>query len=191
MGKTSLKNISLSRIDKNDRDVFIEAYDLYVDHIYRFIYFKVSNKETAEDLSSAVFLKTWNYLQSGNFLDCKTLKSLLYKIARNLIIDHYRKTSSQPSVSLEDSFGDYVVDVADDKQDIFKEIDVSIDITRIEKKLAELKDEYREALIMRYIDELSIGEMSKILDKSKGNVRVLIHRATNALKDLVNLDEKK
>ncbi len=191
MSKVSLKNTSLSRIDKNDRDAFIEAYDLYVDHIYRFIYFKVSNKETAEDLSSAVFLKTWNYLQGGNFLDCKTLKSLLYKIARNLIIDHYRKTSSQQSVSLEDSVFDKGLDVVDERQDIFKEADVSIDIARLEKKLLELKDEYREALLMRYVDELSIGEMSKILDKSKGNTRVLIHRATNALKDLVNLDEAK
>jgi RNA polymerase sigma-70 factor (ECF subfamily) len=168
----------------------MEAYDLYVDHIYRFIYFKVSNKETAEDFSSAVFLKTWNYLQDGNFLECKTLKALLYKIARNLIIDHYRKASSQQNISLEESTGDYGPEIVDDNQDIARQADVSISITRIEKKLAELKDEYREVLVMRYVDELSISEMAKILDKPKGNVRVLIHRATNALKDLVNLDEQ-
>ncbi len=191
MNKTSGKNISLSRIDKNDRDAFIEAYDLYVDHIYRFVYFKVGNKETAEDLSSAVFLKTWNYLQSGNCLECKTLKALLYKIARNLIIDHYRKNSLQNNVSLDSSIYDYSADIASKDQDVAKKTEIIIDTEIIEKKLSELKDEYREALIMRYVDELSIGEISKILDKSKGNTRVLIHRAINALKDLVNLDEDK
>jgi len=94
------EKILYSRIKNKDRQAFVKAYDLYVDQIYRFIYFKVGNKEEAEDLSSAVFLKIWSYLQENNIIDSKTLRSLLYKIARNIIIDHYRKINQRENVSL-------------------------------------------------------------------------------------------
>ena len=50
--------------------------------------------------------------------------------------------------------------------------------------MKELKDEYREVIILRYVNELSISEIAEILNKRKGNTRVLIYRATKALKDL-------
>lgn len=85
-----------------DKQAFIEAYDLYIEQIFRFIYFKVGNREEAEDIASMVFLKCWNYVYEGNLGDYHTLKSLLYKIARNTIIDHYRKNQNRKSVSLDD-----------------------------------------------------------------------------------------
>ena len=175
--------ILYSKLKSKDAKSFIKIYDLYIDQIYRFIYFKVSNAEEAEDLSSAVFLKAWSYIQEGNAIKRKTFKALIYKIARNLIIDHYRKASQQKNVSMED---DYVKEIIDDKQDVQKEIELKNDIESIQLKLKELKDEYREVIIMRFIDELSISEIAEVLDKSKGNVRVLIYRALKALRELTS-----
>ena len=81
------KNI-FAKLKKGDKDAFINAYDLYADPIYRFIYFKISNSEEAQDLTSAVFLKAWNYIQENSLKDYKTLKALFYKIARTSIIDY-------------------------------------------------------------------------------------------------------
>jgi RNA polymerase sigma-70 factor (ECF subfamily) len=167
-----------------DKQAFIEAYDLYIDQIYRFVYFKVVNKEEAEDVTSMVFLKCWNYIYEGNLGDYGTLKPLLYKIARNTIIDHYRKASNRESVSIDDVANTAVV--IDEKQDPLEEAAVSIDFQHvIENKLPQLKDEYREVIILRFINELSIAEISKILNKTNGNVRVLIHRALDSLQQLV------
>jgi len=183
------EKILYSRIKNKDRQAFVKAYDLYVDQIYRFIYFKVGNKEEAEDLSSAVFLKIWSYLQENNIIDSKTLRSLLYKIARNIIIDHYRKINQRENVSLDKTMEQGgLIDV---KQDIAQRAEVMSDLMVIETKLPELKEEYREVIIMRYINELSIKEIAEILDKSKGNVRVLIYRALSTLKELMNQDENK
>jgi len=183
------EKILYSRIKNKDRQAFVKAYDLYVDQIYRFIYFKVGNKEEAEDLSSAVFLKIWSYLQENNIIDSKTLRSLLYKIARNIIIDHYRKINQSENVSLDKTMEQGgLIDV---KQDIAQRAEVMSDLMVIETKLPELKEEYREVIIMRYINELSIKEIAEILDKSKGNVRVLIYRALSTLKELMNQDENK
>ena len=179
-----IKEIILySKVKSKDAKSFIKVYDLYIDQIYRFIYFKVSNAEEAEDLSSAVFLKVWSYIQEGNEIKHKTLKALIYKISRNLIIDHYRKVSRQKSVSMDD---DFVKDIADDKQDIHKEIELKDDIESIKLKLKELKDEYREIIVMRFVNELSISEIAEILDKPKGSVRVLIFRALKAVRDLTS-----
>jgi len=183
------EKILYSRIKNKDRQAFVNAYDLYVDQIYRFIYFKVGNKEEAEDLSSAVFLKIWSYLQENNIIDSKTLRPLLYKIARNIIIDHYRKINQRENVSLDKTMEQGgLIDV---KQDIAQRAEVMSDLMVIETKLPELKEEYREVIIMRYINELSIKEIAEILDKSKGNVRVLIYRALSVLRELMNQDENK
>ncbi len=62
---------------------------------------------------------------------------------------------------------------------------MSSDIKLIESKLLELKDEYQEVIILRYVDELSISEISEIMEKPKGNVRVLLHRSLKALRELL------
>src|SRR3989338_11153519 len=99
MGKIEEK-ILFYKIKKNERQAFIKAYDLYIDQLYRFIYFKVGSKEEAEDLCSAVFLKAWNYILEKSLIEEKSLKALLYKIARNSIIDYYRKNKDKESISL-------------------------------------------------------------------------------------------
>ena len=186
IGKIEEK-LLLYRIKQSDKDAFIRAYDLYVDQLYRFIYFKVGNREEAEDLCSAMFLKTWHYILENSLKDQKTLKALFYKISRNLIIDHYRKTKGKETMSLDDEKG---IKITDEKQNLNNDIELKADLLVLESKLPELKDEYREVIISRFINELSIKEIAEVLDKSRGNVRILIYRSLNALKELLSQDEK-
>ena len=171
------------RLKNKDKEAFIEAYDLYLNDIYRFVYFKVGDKEEAEDLTSCVFLKSWDHIQNNSITDYNTLKALFYKVARNLIIDHYRKKSRQNEVSYSDEQN--AIDIADENQDIIKEVELANDIKNVETKIFELKDEYREVLILRYINEMSVNEIANILGKNKGNIRVLIFRALKALREVI------
>ncbi len=180
----------LSGVKNRDKEAFIKAYDLYVDQIFRFVYFKVGNKEEADDLTSIVFLKTWNYIQDSSVEDFKTLKFLIYKIARTSIIDYYRKTSNLNKVAFVNKEGE-PIDIKDEKQNIARQAEINSDFGIIEQKLKELKDEYREVIVLRFIDELNIKEIAVILDKPKNNVRVLVHRALKALRELTdNTDGK-
>jgi len=170
------------------KEIFIKAYDEHFDKIYRFIYFKVGNTEEAQDLTSATFLKAWNYCQS-NKIKRRTLKPLVYKIARNTVIDFYRsKSSSKAGEAIEGLDG--AANIADERQDVARRMEVASDMSLVERGLMKLKDEYREIIVLRFTEELSIGEISKILDKPKGNVRVLAHRALKALKEVLNEKEK-
>jgi len=179
----SKEKILYYRLKQKDKEAFIEAYDLFLNNIYRFVFFKVSNRETAEDITSQTFLKTWGYIQNNELKDHKTLKSLLYKVARNLVIDHYRQESRKQELSLDQE--DSPVNLADDKQDLLKKMQLDGDMEMIGEKMNEIKDEYREVIVMRYVNELSIAEIAAILEKNSGNVRVLLYRALKTLRELV------
>lgn len=183
------EGIIFYRLKDRDRDAFVRAYDQYFDDIYRFIYFKVGNKEDAEDLCSSVFLKAWDHIQNNSISEYETLKALFYKVARNAVIDHYRKKSNNQTLSLDTEIenGD---DYLDEKADIGNAMDLKMDVDLVKLKLMELKDEYRETIVLRFINDMDIADMAKILDKTKGNVRVLIHRSLEALKKIINQDDK-
>lgn len=179
---------TLSRLKNRDKDVFTEVYDNNVADIHRFVYFKIGNKEEANDLTSIIFLKTWNHIQNNTLEDAKTLRALLYKVARNAIIDYYREQGSRKSVSLDDE--ENPVDVPDLRSETHQErLDQERNLELIRSKLPFLKEEYREVIIMRFINDLSLEEIADITQKTRGNVRVLLHRALKALKDLVDADE--
>lgn len=170
-------------LKKKDKEAFLLAYDKYFDNIYRFIFFKVGSKEEAEDLTSSVFLKTWDYIQRNQLIDYDTLRSFLYTVARNLVIDHYRKKSNDMQVSLD---GEDAPQIVDHKQDLLNDISLKADYKEISKKMFSLKDEYREVLVLKYVNELSVGEIADILNKSRGNTRVLVFRALKALRELTD-----
>lgn len=183
------KNIFIRLKKYKDKQAFMAAYDLYLDQIYRFIYFKVNSVEEAQDLTSQVFVKGWSYVRDGKLNDSneyRSLKSLLYKIARNAVIDHYRTQKS--SDSLDDM--DKEIDLIDDRHNLAKQAEIKIDFEILERQLQQLKSEYRGIIVMRYINQLSVAEIADILGKNKNNVRVTIFRALEALKDLVQKNNK-
>jgi len=177
----------LKKIRNKDKEAFIKAYDLYVDQIYRYIFFRVSSQDDASDLSSEVFLKTWNYILKNNLKNEKTLRALIYKIAKTSIIDFYRKKSNASSITIDDE--NNKIDIPDSQQDIKKKMEIKSDFNIVENKLRELKDEYREIIILRFINELSISEIADIINKTKGNARVLIYRSLKALRELMDDDK--
>ncbi|MCX6745473.1 MAG: RNA polymerase sigma factor [Candidatus Parcubacteria bacterium] len=174
----------LYRAKNKDAEAFAQVYDIYTDRIYRFIYFKISSQEEAQDLTSEVFLKTWQYIIDGN--EVKNLNAFFYTIARNLVIDYYRK-NSQKEVSLSEmeKFG---TEPSTGKKEI-ERVEREIEFSKIEKQMGKLKDEFREVIILRYIEGMSIKEIAEILQKKKGATRVMLYRAINALKEL--MEEKK
>jgi RNA polymerase sigma-70 factor (ECF subfamily) len=177
-----------SRSLKKDKQAFIEIYNLYVDDIYRFIYFKVGHREEAQDISSDVFLKAWDYIVLNKVDKSKNLKALFYKIARNTVVDYYRsKRDTSPLDSLENT------DLNDIKQDPQAITEIKHEYERILKLLNNIKEEYKEVIILKHINELSWDEISQALGKSKGSLRVLLHRATKALEeeDRKDLEAKK
>ena len=158
---------------------FSEIYDQYVGNIYRFIYLKVSSVETAEDLSSEVFLRLLKHIQ-GPGSAIENPQAFLYQIARNVLADHYRQ-ARVTTISIEKT----TIEIEDRGDATQESAETSLEMERIKKALIELNDDYQNYVIWRYIDELSVPEIAQITGKTEENVRVGIHRALQALKEKV------
>ncbi|MDP3836801.1 MAG: RNA polymerase sigma factor [bacterium] len=173
----------LQQLKSGDKEAFIKVYDDYVEDVYRFVYFKVGREEEARDLTSMIFLKAWNYIQANSLSDSRTLRALVYKVARTSIIDYYRESGNKLEVSLDDE--NNPIDVVDDKQDLAANMDQASDMELIRKQLPLLKEEYREVIVLRFVNDLSLEEIAAVTGKSRGNIRVILHRAIAALKEMV------
>ena len=182
------EKILLVKIKKQDADAFAELYDLYVEKIYRFVYFKVSSVEEAQDITSEVFLKAWNYLQKEETL-INNINSFLYQIARNLIIDFYRQRANHEMVSV-DSPSASIHEIADPQQNVTSDISRQLASKQVETYLARLKDEYKEVVILRYLEGYSTKEIASIVGKKRGNIRVLLHRAIKVMSDMAEQSEQ-
>ena len=165
----------ISKIISGDKDAFGELYDFYAPKVFRFIRLKVKSQALAEDLTSESFLRIWEHLQKQRQAE-EGFRALLYTIARNLIVDSYRRKSSQ-EVSLDDDFMEFLL-----QEPAKDEIASKEKAEEIHRALINIKEEYQNVLIWYYIEELSVGEIADIMNKSEGAIRVLIHRALRSLK---------
>ena len=167
----------LSRVASGDKEAFGQLYDFYAPKIFRFIRLKVRSQTLAEDLSSESFLRIWEYIQEQEREIEESFRGLLYRTARNLIVDYYKRKSSQ-EILIDDDFKEFL-----EGQFIGDDLRIMEDTEEIHQALIKIKEEYQDVIVWYYIDELSVPEIARIMDKTPGAIRVLIHRALKSLKD--------
>ncbi|MBI3631470.1 MAG: RNA polymerase sigma factor [Candidatus Staskawiczbacteria bacterium] len=164
----------------NYKEKFSEIYDQYIDKIYRFVYFKVSSEEIAEDITSKVFLRGWEAFQShglGEGREILNTSAFLYQIARNAITDHYREKAKTKVVS-----ADIAPQIVAPGMGLEEKAILSSEFQEVKLAIQNLKQDYQDIIICRYIDDMKIPEIATIMDKPEGTVRVMLHRGLKALK---------
>lgn len=166
---------------KNKHKKFSKIFDQHISKIYRFVYLKVDSKEIAQDICSETFLRCWKvYRSKDNKIE--NSQAFLYQIARNLVIDFYRKREKTRTIPIEDC-----PETNDPNINIEEEAILASDVDSIKKALTTLKDNYQDVIIWHYLDDLSITETAKLLDKTEETTRVLLHRALKALREKIKV----
>jgi RNA polymerase sigma-70 factor (ECF subfamily) len=143
----------------------------------------VSNRERALELTQDVFMKAWDSVSKG--ADIKNWKAFLFRILKNLIIDEYRKNkdSSLDMILEQDGVNEgHFAELHTDASETIYRLDTQADIKELYDALNTLSDTYKELIVLRHINELSVTEISNILDKPPNNISVGINRAMHALK---------
>ena len=167
--------LAATYVETSKKEEFEKIYKNYVDAIFRFVYIRVSNRELAQDITADTYSKLWVKILNGN--DIRNPKALLYIIARGLVIDYYRKNKNIKIVSAE------LIEIeVNHEKDILEEISEEEELIRFYTALKEIKQIYQDVIIMRYVEEMTINEISIILKKNANSIRVLLHRAIQALK---------
>ena len=164
-----------------DAEAFGQVYDACVDRVYRFIFFRVSDVPTAEDLTSQVFLKAWRNL--GRYRPSGPILAWLYTIARNTVIDHYR--TAKQTVPLEEA-----APVAVQNDTLDDQVEFQFEMESLQKSLQYLTDEQREVVILKFVAEYDTDQIARKMGKSEGAVRALQMRALQALAKIMKKEDK-
>ena len=153
-----------------------ELFQWLNEPIFRYVYVRCGyNREIAEDLAQEIFIKAWE--KRSLFKDDKSkLKSWIYIIARNHIIDFYRKEKRVASYIDDISELTQEENITEDEELLFEDLIRSLD---------DLKEEEKDVLTLKYIQELEISEVASIINKSKDATKVMIHRTIKKLKIIV------
>ena len=185
------EKLLMQRVVLGEKEAFAEVYDFYVVKIFRFVYLKTNSKEVAEDITSEVFMKCWKHIKAlqdkpkEGISDAQAIGPLLYTIARNTVIDYYRK-KHEDHIGISEEMKDKI---ADKRQNISEKLIIKQEVEYIINVIKELRDEYQEVLLLKFVEDLPNGEISQITGKSEGSTRVLIHRALKSLEKALNTKE--
>lgn len=163
---------------QGDKKSFGKLYERYLEEIYRYVFFKVGDQQTAEDITEETFIKTWESLSKIYQGDGKigNLRAWLYRIAKNLVVDYYRKNKFETIV------GPTVTANIHSPEQTAIEQEES---TWIVGALQKLKPDFQQIIIMRLINDLSHKEIASITGISEGHSRILLYRALKKLKELL------
>ena len=167
-----LELISLSQ--QGDTEAFARLYACYVERITRYVYFRVTDHQLAEDITSRIFIKMLEKLKTYQ-VGQLPLIAWLYRMAHNAVIDHYR--TKRTLISLED------VNQAEVRQEdgIEEKLDLQVKSQQLRAALQVLTEEQQKVLILKFIDGLSTREIARRLGKQQGAVRGLQMRALQKL----------
>lgn len=152
-------------------------YNHYFERIYRFIFYRVSHKETAEDLTEDVFVKLFSKLKGLE--QSAAFEGWLFQIARNRVIDYYR--SKKQTVALED-----VENTLEYETNIVDIVNLQTEQLIFIKVLKELSPEQQQVIKLKFLEDIDNAIIAEMLGKTEGAIRVIQHRAIAKLKELID-----
>jgi len=165
----------ISRARGGDRDAFGALVEQYRDNVYRLAYRMCGNAYDADEAAQEAFVAAWRALP--NFRGDAKFSTWLYRLTTNAAIDVMRREKRHQTV------GDgEMVDLADDADSPQETVERTEQQEAVQKALATLSEEYREVLLLRYMEELDYAEIAEVLQLPSGTVKSRINRAKAALK---------
>ncbi len=174
----------IKKVKKGDQDAFADIVEYHKDKLFHLCYRMLGNREEAQDAAQEAFIRA--YVNIHSYDTSKKFSTWLYRIATNLCIDRIRKKKPDYYLDAEvagtDGLNMYSQIAAD--QVLPEEELEQVELQEfIQSEILKLPEKYRTVIVLKYIDELSLKEISDILDLPLGTVKTRIHRGREALRN--------
>lgn len=160
---------------KGDREAFEDLINMYFDRLYKEAYLRCKHEEDAKEIVQETIYKAYRNIKS--LKEPKYFKTWLSKILINVSNDYMRKNGM---IELEHDENDYVKKVHNDNQ-----IEIKMDLYNA---MDELEDKYKDVIILRYIEDLKIEDISEILERPVNTIKTHIRKAIKDMKNLLKED---
>jgi RNA polymerase sigma-70 factor (ECF subfamily) len=171
----------LRQAKRGDRSALGWLYDEYSPRIYRYLYRRTGDPDLAEDLTSMVFLKVIDAIQSGTSWQT-SFTGWLYRIAHNILSDHRRAVVRRPECSLPETLAGDTGAAMDEKADR------GLKLRTVKNAMSELRPDYAAVIRLRFGEGLPHSAVAAQLGKTEGAVKVAQHRALKMLRSRLAAD---
>ncbi|MFC4402297.1 RNA polymerase sigma factor SigW [Gracilibacillus xinjiangensis] len=174
---------SIKLVKKGDQSAFEDIVEHFQGKVFAICFRMVGNKHEAEDIAQEAFIRAYINIQSYD--ENRKFSTWLYRIATNLAIDRMRKKKPDYYLDAEIKGADGLnlyAQIPDDGVLPEDEVESLETQSYIQKEIMELPTKYRSIIALRFIDELSLKEISEILEIPVGTVKTRIHRGREALR---------
>lgn len=164
--------------ENENQALFSKLFEEYQDAIFRFVFFRVGNRTIALDITQDTFIRLWGHLAKGGTIEHE--QAFIYRIAKNAVIDYYKKSkSSSLDALLENGFDPETTMHTDE---IFRNDDIKM----VQGLLEDLDEESKQIIFLRYTEEKPIEEIATLFGKTANAMTVRIHRIIQKLKGRYN-----
>jgi RNA polymerase sigma-70 factor, ECF subfamily len=169
----------VDRAAGGNTEAFGRLYDLYAGRIYSHIYYRTSNIEDARDLTQEVFIKAWQALPKYRQTRTPFL-GWLFTISHNRVIDYYRTKKDHAYLNNE-------IIMEDRGRSPEKLLEDQFTQQEVRQAVLRLPEDQQQVILMSFIEGFEYGEIAAALNKSEGNIRVIMHRALKKMREILDL----
>ena len=172
---------AVGRAQKGDAAAFAVLYEDYYDRIFRYVSFKTGNSLEAEDITAEVFVKMLESIDSFRWQGYQ-FSSWLFRIAHNLVVDHFRKRGRRHIVALDDA----PAAATEYNPDLDRKLDVDMSMAPVREAMKDLTDLQREVISLRFAAGLSVAETARAVGKKDNAVKALQHAGIKKLRGILS-----
>ncbi|MET9799138.1 ECF subfamily RNA polymerase sigma factor, BldN family [Streptomyces sp. NPDC006368] len=174
----------VERAQAGEAEAFGRLYDQYSDTVYRYIYYRVGGKATAEDLTSETFLRALRRISTFTWQG-RDFGAWLVTIARNLVADHFKSSRFR----LEVTTGE-MLDANEVERSPEDSVLESLSNAALLEAVRKLNPQQQECVTLRFLQGLSVAETARVMGKNEGAIKTLQYRAVRTLARLLPDDAR-
>lgn len=171
----------VNRARAGDAEAFGQIYDLYVDTVFHYVYYRTSDRGLAEDLTSETFLRAWRRIDTFVWQG-RDIGAWLVRISRNLLFDHMKSSRYKLEMTTAE-----LVEPSQSQVKSTEDLVISAAVTaELLDHIKQLSADQQECLVLRFFEGMSVAETAAIMGKQVGAVKALQHRAVRRLTAAIN-----
>lgn len=163
-----------------DADAFSYIYEKNVTRIYNYIYYRIGFEADAEDLTARVFHRAFGHIEKYQEKGVP-FTAWLYRIAHNLTANWYRDTQRRKEISLEDQ-----LDLPHHGEPPERQVERTQEKEMLMKAIRRLPPDRQQLILLKYLEDLTNGEIAVIMGRTEGAIKSLYHRSLISLRDEIN-----
>ncbi len=167
----------IRRAKNGDADALSDLYKHFKPGVYRYLYFRSGGKQEAEELTTEVFIRVIESLPRYR-MNHTPFRAWLFRIARNLAIDHFRRSQTRQHIELRD-------DIASPIGDLEAIVQRKLDVEQLHHAFTQLTADQCDVIVMRFLAEMSINDVAQALNKRQGAIKMLQARGLEGLQRIL------